>query len=49
MADPISVVLHAHWTPDLTVQNQQGVCVFSGTVAGGLDFHTISWRTILLP
>ncbi|MBC7328655.1 hypothetical protein H5T87_11190, partial [bacterium] len=41
MADPISVKLHARWTPDLTANPQQPQCVSSGTVAGGVEFHLV--------
>ena len=40
--DPISVALHARWTPDLTANPQQPQCVTSGTVAGGVEFHVIA-------
>jgi len=42
LADPISVALHARWTPDLTAQTSQDVCVTSGTVAGGVSFHVVA-------
>ncbi|MBC7329985.1 hypothetical protein H5T88_06455 [bacterium] len=40
--DPISVALHARWTPDLTANSPQSQCVTSGTVAGGVGFHVIA-------
>ena len=40
--DPISVALHARWTPDLTANSPQSQCVTSGTVAGGVQFHVIA-------
>ncbi|MEM0010771.1 MAG: FlgD immunoglobulin-like domain containing protein [Candidatus Bathyarchaeia archaeon] len=42
VADPISVDLHARWTPDLTIQNPQPQCVKGGTVAGGVEFHIVA-------
>ncbi|MGB9878076.1 MAG: N-acetylmuramoyl-L-alanine amidase [bacterium] len=40
--DPISVALHARWTPDLTANSPQPQCVTSGTVAGFVQFHVIA-------